>query len=43
MLEKKEKTHYKIVCYGKEEKVVGLHLFGRGSDEILQGFGVAIK
>lgn len=43
MLEAKQKTHYKIVCQGPTEKVVGLHLFGLGSDEILQGFGVAIK
>ncbi len=43
MLEHKEKTHYKIVCSGLDEKVVGLHLFGRASDEILQGFGVAMK
>ncbi len=43
MMEQKQKTHYKIVCFGPEEKVIGLHLFGRGSDEILQGFGVAMK
>jgi glutathione reductase (NADPH) len=36
-------TSYKIVCAGKEQKVVGLHLVGKGSDEILQGFGVAVK
>lgn len=36
-------TAYKIVCAGKDEKVVGLHILGTGSDEILQGFGVAIK
>lgn len=36
-------TSYKIVCAGKEEKVVGLHILGVGSDEILQGFGVAVK
>ncbi|KAJ3193460.1 Glutathione reductase [Irineochytrium annulatum] len=41
--DQKQHTHYKIVCVGKEEKVVGLHLVGRGSDEILQGFAVAIK
>lgn len=39
----KSKTHMKIVCSGKEEKVVGLHLVGDGVDEMLQGFGVAIK
>jgi glutathione reductase (NADPH) len=39
----KQPTAYKIVCVGKEEKVVGLHILGQGSSEILQGFGVAIK
>lgn len=33
----------KLVCAGKEEKVVGLHGIGYGMDEILQGFAVAIK
>lgn len=36
-------TLYKIVCVGPTEKVVGLHIVGRASDEILQGFAVAIK
>ncbi len=39
----KQKTKYKIVCQGKNEKVVGLHMVGGNSDEILQGFAVAIK
>jgi len=45
MMDPKDKspTHMKIVCVGKEEKVVGLHLVGDGVDEMLQGFGVAIK
>uniref|UniRef100_A0A8C3A4I4 Glutathione reductase n=1 Tax=Cyclopterus lumpus TaxID=8103 RepID=A0A8C3A4I4_CYCLU len=33
----------KLVCEGKEEKVVGLHMQGLGCDEMLQGFAVAIK
>ncbi|XP_036424797.1 glutathione reductase, mitochondrial isoform X2 [Colossoma macropomum] len=39
------KTHciMKLVCVGKEERVVGLHMQGLGCDEILQGFAVAIK
>lgn len=41
--EDKGPTSYKLVCVGKEEKVVGLHILGMGSDEILQGFGVAVK
>lgn len=36
-------SNYKIICAGKEEKVVGLHIMGQGSAEMLQGFGVAIK
>lgn len=36
-------TKYKVVCAGPEERVVGLHLIGMGSDEVLQGFGVAMK
>ncbi|KAI8390839.1 uncharacterized protein BYT42DRAFT_554507 [Radiomyces spectabilis] len=43
MLEHKEPTAYKLVVTGPEEKVVGVHLLGRGSDEILQGFGVAVR
>ncbi|KAF2002726.1 hypothetical protein P154DRAFT_544378 [Amniculicola lignicola CBS 123094] len=45
MMEPNDKgpTAYKIICVGKEEKVVGLHILGVGSSEILQGFGVAIK
>lgn len=33
----KSPTSYKLICVGKEEKVVGLHLIGDGSDEMLQG------
>jgi glutathione reductase (NADPH) len=45
MMEEKDKqpTAFKLVCVGEEEKVVGLHIIGEGSDEMLQGFGVAIK
>lgn len=39
----KEPTAMKLICAGKEEKVVGLHLIGLGSDEMLQGFAVAVK
>jgi glutathione reductase (NADPH) len=41
--EDKPKTLMKIVCAGIEEKVVGLHVLGMGSDEMMQGFGVAMK
>ncbi|KAI9158534.1 glutathione reductase [Paramyrothecium foliicola] len=36
-------TSYKLIVQGPEEKVVGLHILGLGSGEMLQGFGVAIK
>lgn len=39
----KQPTAYKLVVVGEEEKVVGLHIIGEGSDEIMQGFAVAIK
>lgn len=41
--EHKGPTSYKVVCAGKDEKVVGLHILGIGSAEMLQGFGVAIR
>ena len=41
--EHKEPTAYKLVCVEPEEKVVGVHIIGQGSDEIMQGFGVAVK
>lgn len=45
LLEPEEKgpTKYKLICAGPEQKVVGLHIMGLGSGEMLQGFGVAIK
>ena len=39
----KQQTHLKLVTVGAEEKIVGCHLFGDASDEILQGFAVAIR
>jgi glutathione reductase (NADPH) len=43
MLERKGPTAYKLICLGPEEKVIGLHIIGIGSAEMLQGFGVAVK
>uniref|UniRef100_A0AAQ5XHY9 glutathione-disulfide reductase n=1 Tax=Amphiprion ocellaris TaxID=80972 RepID=A0AAQ5XHY9_AMPOC len=40
---RKSQCIMKLVCEGKEEKVVGLHMQGLGCDEMLQGFAVAIK
>lgn len=42
-MECKEQTQYKLICRGPEEQIVGLHIIGRGSDEILQGFAVAVR
>ena len=39
----RQPTRMKLVCVGPEEKVVGLHGIGFAMDEILQGFGVAMK
>ncbi|MFE8115100.1 glutathione-disulfide reductase [Brenneria goodwinii] len=33
----------KLVCVGKDEKIVGIHGIGFGMDEMLQGFAVALK
>ncbi|KAH6620806.1 hypothetical protein B0J18DRAFT_398713 [Chaetomium sp. MPI-SDFR-AT-0129] len=41
--DQKGPTAYKLICAGPEEKVVGLHILGLGSGEMLQGFGVAVK
>jgi glutathione reductase (NADPH) len=39
----KHKTRMKLVTVGPEQRVVGVHLAGRGVDEMLQGFAVAVK
>jgi glutathione reductase (NADPH) len=41
--EHKELTYMKLVTVGKEERVVGVHVIGRGADEMIQGFAVALK
>ena len=33
---RKQLTRMKLVCAGPNEKVVGLHMIGRGCDEMLQ-------
>eukprot|EP01120_Amphizonella_sp_Union-15-10_P010307 TRINITY_DN4105_c0_g5_i2.p1 TRINITY_DN4105_c0_g5~~TRINITY_DN4105_c0_g5_i2.p1 ORF type:complete len:479 (+),score=119.43 TRINITY_DN4105_c0_g5_i2:57-1439(+) len=43
LTQRKTKTAIKMVVTGKEERVVGLHCIGIGSDEMVQGFSVAIK
>jgi glutathione reductase (NADPH) len=39
----RQMTRMKLICEGPKERVVGLHGIGYAMDEILQGFGVAIK
>jgi len=41
--EEKGPTAFKVICEGPNERVVGMHILGLGSSEILQGFGVAVK
>jgi glutathione reductase (NADPH) len=38
-----QRSLFKLVCAGDDERVVGIHLLGEGADEILQGFAVALK
>jgi glutathione reductase (NADPH) len=33
----------KMIVRLPEEKVLGIHVIGMGADEMLQGFGVAVK
>lgn len=39
----RQPSKMKLVTVGKEEKIVGIHCIGHGSDEMLQGFAVALK
>merc|ERR1711920_1112936 len=41
--DEKPKTSMKLICMGPNEQVVGLHVIGMGADEMLQGFGIALK
>ncbi|MCG8434923.1 MAG: glutathione-disulfide reductase [Gammaproteobacteria bacterium] len=43
LTKRKVKSSVKLIVVGAEEKIVGCHLIGHGSDEMLQGFAVAIK
>jgi glutathione reductase (NADPH) len=43
LTEQKPKTRMKLVTVGPEQRVVGVHLAGRGVDEMLQGFAVAVR
>ena len=41
--QKLQPTEYKLICNGPEEHIVGMHIIGAGSSEMMQGFGVAVK
>ncbi|MFO7326470.1 MAG: glutathione-disulfide reductase [Pseudomonadota bacterium] len=43
LTEDKPRTHMKLVTAGPEQRIVGVHLAGRGVDEMLQGFAVAVR
>jgi glutathione reductase (NADPH) len=40
---RKTRSRMKLVVVGPEERVVGIHTLGLGSDELIQGFAVALK
>lgn len=42
-VKRKQLTAMKLVCVGARERIVGCHIIGLGSDEMLQGFAVAIR
>lgn len=37
------RTVMKVVTVGVKERVVGIHVFGRSADELIQGFAVAMR
>lgn len=41
--QRRQPTLMKLVTVGPRKKIVGIHLIGRGVDEIIQGFAVAVK
>lgn len=41
--EDKQRTVIKLITEGDNERIVGLHVFGEGADEMLQGFAVALR
>jgi glutathione reductase (NADPH) len=40
---RKVRTVMKVVTVGAKEKIVGIHVFGRSADELIQGFSVALQ
>lgn len=43
LTERKPKTAMKLITVGPTQKVVGIHVVGRGADEMIQGFAVALR
>ena len=41
--EAKPRTRMKLVTIGNDQRIVGLHVAGKGADEMLQGFAVAVR
>jgi glutathione reductase (NADPH) len=39
----KPRSQMKLITAGSEQRIVGLHAVGRGADEMLQGFAVAVR
>lgn len=37
-----QRSVFKVICVGDEQRIVGLHLLGEAADEMLQGFALAI-
>ena len=40
---RKTASAMKMICHGKDERVIGLHVIGLGADEMMQGFAVAVR
>jgi glutathione reductase (NADPH) len=43
LTERRPKSAMKLIVLGDDERVLGCHIIGPGSDEMLQGFAVAIR
>jgi glutathione reductase (NADPH) len=43
LLEHKVATAMKVIAVGPREKLVGIHIIGRGADEMIQGFAALVK
>jgi len=41
--EDRQRSAMKLITVGEDERVVGVHIFGDGADEMLQGFAVAMR